>query len=231
MNIRLEDLHDLGKLLEAKRLKERVEFDVEMMKKLGYCSGIENYSRYPDGREPGTRPFCLLDYLFEDYFMIIDESHVTTPQVRAMYGGDHSRKQNLLEHGFRLPSALDNRPLKFEEFEALQNQVLYVSATPADYELQKSGDVFVEQVVRPTGLLDPIIELRPSLNQVDDLMEEIRQRAEKHERVLVNYSDQADGRGTQQIFQQDGDRCPLHSFGHSYVRACRHYARPPCRSL
>ncbi|XOD67734.1 MAG: excinuclease ABC subunit UvrB [Flavobacteriales bacterium Tduv] len=185
LNIRLEELQILGKRLEAKRLKERVEFDVEMIKEIGYCSGIENYSRYFDGREPGTRPFCLLDYLPEDYLMVIDESHVTIPQVRAMYGGDRSRKQNLVEHGFRLPAALDNRPLKFEEFEALQNQVFYISATPADYELQKSGGVFVEQVVRPTGLLDPVIKLRPSLNQIDDLMEEIRQRSERDERVLV----------------------------------------------
>ncbi|XOD69178.1 MAG: excinuclease ABC subunit UvrB [Flavobacteriales bacterium AspAUS03] len=181
----LEHLHSLDKLLEAKRLKERIEFDIEMMKELGYCAGIENYSRYLDGREPGIRPFCLLDYFTEDYLMVIDESHVTIPQVRSMYGGDRSRKQNLVEYGFRLPAALDNRPLKFEEFEALQNQVIYVSATPADYELGKSDGAYVEQVVRPTGLLDPIIELRPSLNQVDDLMEEIRQRAEKDERILV----------------------------------------------
>ncbi|XCI75626.1 MAG: excinuclease ABC subunit UvrB [Flavobacteriales bacterium] len=182
---RLEYLHSLDKHLEAKRLKERIEFDVEMMKELGYCVGIENYSRYLDGREPGIRPFCLLDYFPEDYLMVIDESHVTIPQVRTMYGGDRSRKQNLVEYGFRLPAALDNRPLKFEEFEALQNQVIYVSATPADYELRKSDGAYVEQVVRPTGLLDPVIELRPSLNQIDDLMEEIRQRAKKAERVLV----------------------------------------------
>ncbi|WP_455169511.1 excinuclease ABC subunit UvrB, partial [Aegicerativicinus sediminis] len=176
---------EIGKHLEAKRLKERTEFDLEMIRELGYCSGIENYSRYLDGRPPGTRPFCLLDYFPKDYLMVVDESHVTISQVHAMYGGDRSRKENLVEYGFRLPAAMDNRPLKFEEFEALQNQVIYVSATPADYELQKSGGVYVEQVIRPTGLLDPIIEVRPSLNQIDDLIEEIQQRVEKDERVLV----------------------------------------------
>jgi len=176
---------DIGKHLEAKRLKERTEFDLEMIRELGYCSGIENYSRYLDGRKPGTRPFCLLDYFPDDYLMVVDESHVTISQVHAMYGGDRSRKENLVEYGFRLPAAMDNRPLKFEEFEALQNQVIYVSATPADYELEKSGGVFVEQVIRPTGLLDPIIEVRPSLNQIDDLIEEIQVRVEKDERTLV----------------------------------------------
>ncbi|MGF1554698.1 excinuclease ABC subunit UvrB [Paucihalobacter sp.] len=176
---------DIGKHLEAKRLKERTEFDLEMIRELGYCSGIENYSRYLDGRSPGTRPFCLLDYFPEDYLMVVDESHVTISQVHAMYGGDRSRKENLVEYGFRLPAAMDNRPLKFEEFEALQNQVIYVSATPADYELQKTDGVFVEQVIRPTGLLDPVIEVRPSLNQIDDLIEEIQQRVEKDERTLV----------------------------------------------
>jgi excinuclease ABC subunit B len=176
---------DVGKPLEAKRLEERTNFDLEMIRELGYCSGIENYSRYLDGREPGTRPFCLLDYFPNDYLMVIDESHVTIPQVHAMYGGDRSRKENLVEYGFRLPAAMDNRPLKFEEFEALQNQVLYVSATPADYELQLSQGVYVEQVIRPTGLLDPVIEVRPSLNQIDDLVEEIQQRVEKDERTLV----------------------------------------------
>ena len=176
---------EIGKHLEAKRLKERTEFDLEMIRELGYCSGIENYSRYLDGRPPGTRPFCLLDYFPKDYLMVVDESHVTISQVHAMYGGDRSRKENLVEYGFRLPAAMDNRPLKFEEFEALQNQVIYVSATPADYELQKSGGVYVEQVIRPTGLLDPIIDVRPSLNQIDDLIEEIQQRVEKDERVLV----------------------------------------------
>ena len=161
---------DIGKHLEAKRLKERTEFDLEMIRELGYCSGIENYSRYLDGRQPGTRPFCLLDYFPDDFLMVVDESHVTISQVHAMYGGDRSRKENLVDYGFRLPAAMDNRPLKFEEFESLQNQVIYVSATPADYELQKTDGVYVEQVIRPTGLLDPIIEVRPSLNQIDNLM-------------------------------------------------------------
>src|SRR5699024_7474243 len=169
----LDYFYEIGKPLEAKRLEERTNFDLEMMQELGYCSGIENYSRYLDGREPGTRPFCLLDYFPDDYVMVVDESHVTIPQVGAMYGGDRSRKENLVEYGFRLPAAMDNRPLKAEEFEAMQNQVIYVSATPADYELQKTDGVYVEQVVRPTGLLDPIIEVRPSLNQIDDLIEEI----------------------------------------------------------
>jgi excinuclease ABC subunit B len=176
---------EIGKHLEAKRLKERTEFDLEMIRELGYCSGIENYSRYLDGRAPGTRPFCLLDYFPNDYLMVVDESHVTISQVHAMYGGDRSRKENLVEYGFRLPAAMDNRPLKFEEFEALQNQVIYVSATPADYELQKSDGIYVEQVIRPTGLLDPEIEVRPSLNQIDDLIEEIQIRVEKDERTLV----------------------------------------------
>lgn len=176
---------EIGKHLEAKRLKERTEFDLEMMRELGYCSGIENYSRYLDGRTSGSPPFCLLDYFPNDYLMIVDESHVTIPQVHAMYGGDRSRKENLVEYGFRLPSAMDNRPLKFEEFEVIQNQVLYISATPADYELKLAEGVFVEQVIRPTGLLDPEIEVRPSLNQIDDLIEEIHQRVSKNERVLV----------------------------------------------
>ncbi|KAB5486910.1 MULTISPECIES: excinuclease ABC subunit UvrB [Flagellimonas] len=176
---------EIGRPLEAKRLEERTNFDLEMIRELGYCSGIENYSRYLDGRKPGTRPFCLLDYFPDDYLMVIDESHVTIPQVHAMYGGDRSRKENLVEYGFRLPAAMDNRPLKFEEFEALQNQALYVSATPADYELELSGGVYVEQVIRPTGLLDPVIEVRPSANQIDDLVEEIQQRVELDERTLV----------------------------------------------
>lgn len=171
--------------LEAKRLYERVTYDVEMIKELGYCSGIENYSRYFDGRRPGERPFCLLDYFPKDYLTIIDESHVTIPQIRAMYGGDLSRKMNLVEYGFRLPAALDNRPLKFEEFERMTNQTIYVSATPADYELQKSEGVVVEQLIRPTGLLDPLIRVRPSMNQIDDLMEEINIRIERNERTLV----------------------------------------------
>ncbi|MEC3965063.1 excinuclease ABC subunit UvrB [Flagellimonas halotolerans] len=176
---------EIGRPLEAKRLEERTNFDLEMIRELGYCSGIENYSRYLDGRKPGTRPFCLLDYFPDDYLMVIDESHVTIPQVHAMYGGDRSRKENLVEYGFRLPAAMDNRPLKFEEFETLQNQVIYVSATPADYELELSEGVYVEQIIRPTGLLDPVIEVRPSENQIDDLVEEIQQRVEQDERTLV----------------------------------------------
>lgn len=183
--LQVEYFKEIGKHLEAKRLDERTNFDLEMIRELGYCSGIENYSRYLDGRLPGTRPFCLLDFFPKDYLMVVDESHVTIPQVGAMYGGDRSRKENLVEYGFRLPAAMDNRPLKAEEFEAMQNQVIYVSATPADYELEKSGGVYVEQIIRPTGLLDPIIEVRPSLNQIDDLLEEIHLRVEKDERVLV----------------------------------------------
>ncbi len=176
---------EIGKPLEAKRVQERVEYDMEMMKELGYCPGIENYSRYFDGRAPGTRPFCLLDYFPDDFLTIIDESHVTIPQIRAMYGGDHSRKVNLVEYGFRLPAAIDNRPLKFEEFENLVNQMVYVSATPADYELNLCEGVVVEQVIRPTGLLDPTIDVHPSTNQIDDLLHEINERIELNERVLV----------------------------------------------
>ena len=176
---------EIGKHLEATRLEERTNFDLEMIRELGYCSGIENYSRYIDGRAPGTRPFCLLDFFPDDFLMVVDESHVTLSQVHAMYGGDRSRKENLVEYGFRLPAAMDNRPLKYEEFEALQNQVLYVSATPSDYELEKTEGVYVEQIIRPTGLLDPVIEVRPSVNQIDDLVEEIQLRAEADERVLV----------------------------------------------
>jgi excinuclease ABC subunit B len=175
----------IGKTLEAKRLKQRVEYDMEMMRELGYCSGIENYSRYFDGRSAGSRPFCLIDYFPKDFLLVVDESHVTMPQVHAMYGGDHSRKQNLVEYGFRLPSAIDNRPLKFEEFETLIRQSVFISATPADYELKKSNGVIIEQLIRPTGLLDPVIEVRPSYNQVDNLIGEILIRAEKDERVLV----------------------------------------------
>ena len=174
-----------GRMQEAKRLEERVSFDVEMIKELGYCSGIENYSRYFDGRAAGTRPFCLMDYFPEDYLLVVDESHVTIPQVRGMFGGDNSRKKNLVEFGYRLPAAIDNRPLNFDEFESLCRQTIFVSATPADYELVKSEGVVVEQLIRPTGLLDPIIEIRPSLNQIDDLMEEIRLRVKAKERVLV----------------------------------------------
>ncbi len=180
-----EYLKGIGMNLEAKRLLERVEYDLEMMRELGYCSGIENYSRYFDGRAIGSRPFCLLDYFPDDFLMMIDESHVTLPQVRAMYGGDRSRKENLVEYGFRLPSAMDNRPLRFEEFEGIVDQTLYISATPADYELEKSEGVIVEQIIRPTGLLDPIIYVKPSLNQIDDLLEEIQQVIEKNERTLV----------------------------------------------
>ena len=176
---------DSGKPYEAKRLYERVTYDMEMIRELGHCSGIENYSRYFDGREPGTSPYCLLDFFPDDFLIVIDESHVSVPQINAMYGGDRARKKNLVEYGFRLPAAMDNRPLKFEEFQQLAKQVIYVSATPADYELQQSEGIVVEQVIRPTGLLDPIIEVRPSMNQVDDLMEEIQLRIEKDERVLV----------------------------------------------
>lgn len=182
---RLEQYEDDRRFLEAKRLKERTEFDMEMMRELGYCSGVENYSRYFDRRRPGQRPFCLLDYFPDDYLMVIDESHVTVPQVRAMWGGDRSRKENLVEYGFRLPSALDNRPLKFDEFESLTNQTIYVSATPGEYELNKSEGIVVEQIIRPTGLLDPVIDVRPSANQIDDLLEEIDIRVQKEERVLV----------------------------------------------
>jgi excinuclease ABC subunit B len=181
----VEYFQSLGKVFEAKRLYERVNYDLEMIKELGHCSGIENYSRYFDGRKPGTRPFCLLDFFPKDFLLVVDESHVTIPQIHAMYGGDFSRKNTLVNYGFRLPSALDNRPLKFEEFEELTHQTIYVSATPAEYELAKSGGVFVQQVIRPTGLLDPIIEVRPSANQIDDLLEEIHQRVELDERVLV----------------------------------------------
>ena len=176
---------EISKNLEAKRLEERTLFDLEMMQELGYCSGIENYSRYIDGRDPGTRPFCLLDYFDDDFLTIIDESHVTLPQIKAMYGGDRSRKENLVEYGFRLPAAMDNRPLKFEEFEMLQNQIIYVSATPSDYELQRSEGIVVEQIIRPTGLLDPIIELKPTKNQIDDILDEIEKVVNKNERVLI----------------------------------------------
>ncbi len=182
---RLEYLRNEGKFVEAQRLEQRTRYDIEMIKEIGYCAGIENYSRHMDGRPPGSRPACLLDYFPEDYLMIIDESHVTVPQIRGMYNGDRARKETLVEYGFRLPSALDNRPLKFEEFENLVNQVIYVSATPGDYELKKSGGSFVEQIIRPTGLLDPEIEVRPVKNQIDDLLEEIRLRVKKKERVLV----------------------------------------------
>jgi excinuclease ABC subunit B len=185
MNKQVDFFRENGKHMEAKRLKDRVTYDLEMLQELGYCPGIENYSRYFDGRPPGQRPFCLLDYFPEDFLTVIDESHVTLPQIRAMFGGDHSRKQTLVEYGFRMPSAIDNRPLKFEEFEALVGQTIYVSATPADYELDKCEGVIVEQLIRPTGLLDPVIEVRPNLNQIDDLLKEIHIRVSKNERVLV----------------------------------------------
>jgi excinuclease ABC subunit B len=185
MTKQVEYFKSIGKPFEAKRLYERVTYDMEMIRELGHCSGIENYSRYFDGREAGTRPYCLLDFFPDDFLMVIDESHVSVPQIRAMYGGDRARKINLVEYGFRLPAALDNRPLKFEEFEAMTKEVIYVSATPADYELVQSEGVVVEQIIRPTGLLDPVIDVRPSLNQIDDLMEEIQQRVEREERVLV----------------------------------------------
>jgi excinuclease ABC subunit B len=185
LTTQVEYFQSIGKVFEAKRLYERVNYDMEMIRELGHCSGIENYSRYFDGRKPGTRPFCLLDFFPKDFLLVIDESHVTIPQIHAMYGGDYSRKRTLVDYGFRLPSALDNRPLKFEEFESMVGQTIYVSATPADYELEKSEGIFVEQIIRPTGLLDPVIEVRPTLNQIDDLIEEIHTRTEKDERVLV----------------------------------------------
>ena len=185
MTKQVEFFNKQGRTLEAKRLEERVNFDLEMMRELGYCSGIENYSRYFDGRLPGTRPFCLIDYFPDDFLLLVDESHVSLPQVRAMYGGDLARKQNLVEYGFRLPSALDNRPLKFEEFYAMLNQVIYISATPAEFELEAAGGVVVEQLIRPTGILDPLIDVRPCSNQVDDLLDEIHKVVAKDERVLV----------------------------------------------
>ena len=199
--------NSIGKPFEAKRLRERTEFDLEMIKELGYCSGIENYSRYFDKREPGTRPFCLLDYFPKDYLMVIDESHVTIPQIHAMYGGDRSRKESLVEYGFRLPAALDNRPLKFNEFEEIQNQVIYVSATPADYELEKTNGEYIEQIIRPTGLLDPIIEVRPTENQMDDLMEEIQKRVEEDERVLVTTLTKKMTEELTKYFTKFGIRC------------------------
>lgn len=203
----VEYFKEIGKHLEAKRLEERTNFDLEMIRELGYCSGIENYSRYLDGRAPGTRPFCLLDYFPDDFLMVIDESHVTISQVHAMYGGDRSRKENLVEYGFRLPAALDNRPLKFEEFEAMQNQVIYVSATPADYELQKSEGFYVEQLIRPTGLLDPVIEVRPSENQIDDLIEEIQKRVDIDERTLVTTLTKRMAEELAKYFTRVGIRC------------------------
>ncbi len=185
LNARVLELQEMGKLIEAQRLEQRTNFDLEMIQEVGYCTGIENYSRYMDQREPGSRPSCLFDYFPKDYLLIVDESHVTVPQVNGMYNGDRMRKTTLIDYGFRLPSALDNRPMKFEEWESMQNQVIYVSATPAEYELEKSGGVYVEQIIRPTGLLDPAIEVRPTKTQIDDLINEIRIRSKKNERVLV----------------------------------------------
>lgn len=204
---RVDYFKEIGKPYEAKRLHERVTYDMEMLRELGHCSGIENYSRYFDGREPGTRPYCLLDFFPDDFLMVIDESHVSVPQIHAMYGGDRARKLNLVEFGFRLPAALDNRPLKFEEFKEMTNQVIYVSATPDDYELQESGGVIVEQLIRPTGLLDPLIEVRPSMNQVDDLMEEIQKRVECEERVLVTTLTKRMAEELTEYLQKNGIRC------------------------
>ena len=204
---RVDYFKEIGKPYEAKRLHERVTYDMEMLRELGHCSGIENYSRYFDGREPGTRPYCLLDFFPDDFLMVIDESHVSVPQIHAMYGGDRARKLNLVEFGFRLPAALDNRPLKFEEFQGMTNQVIYVSATPDDYELQESGGVIVEQLIRPTGLLDPLIEVRPSMNQVDDLMEEIQKRVECEERVLVTTLTKRMAEELTEYLQKNGIRC------------------------
>ncbi len=204
---REEYFREIGKPLEAKRLHERVTYDIEMLRELGHCSGIENYSRYFDGREAGTRPYCLLDFFPKDFLLIIDESHVSVPQIHAMYGGDRARKTNLVEFGFRLPAAFDNRPLKFEEFEALTPQTIYVSATPADYELEKSEGIVVEQVIRPTGLLDPIIEVRPISNQVDDLMEEIQRRVEREERVLVTTLTKRMAEELTDYLHKNGVRC------------------------
>lgn len=211
---RVEYFQEIGKPLEAKRLKERVEYDMEMIRELGHCSGIENYSRYFDGREPGSRPYCLLDFFPKDFLMVIDESHVSVPQIHAMYGGDRARKINLVEYGFRLPAALDNRPLKFEEFKELTNQTIYVSATPADYELNESEGIVADQVIRPTGLLDPEIEIRPCKNQVDDLMEEIQLRAEKDERVLVTTLTKRMAEELNDYLLRNGVRC---SYIHSDV--------------
>ena len=204
---RVDYFKEIGKPFEAKRLHERVTYDTEMLRELGHCSGIENYSRYFDGREPGTRPYCLLDFFPDDFLLIIDESHVSVPQIHAMYGGDRARKSNLVEFGFRLPASFDNRPLKFEEFQELTHQVIYVSATPNDYELQESEGIIVEQVIRPTGLLDPIIEVRPSGNQVDDLMEEIQQRCERDERVLVTTLTKRMAEELTEYLQKNGIRC------------------------
>ena len=212
LNKEVARFEESGRPLEAKRLYERVTYDMEMLRELGHCSGIENYSRYFDGREPGTRPYCLLDFFPEDFLIVIDESHVSVPQIRAMYGGDRARKVNLVEYGFRLPAAMDNRPLKFEEFQEMAKEVIYVSATPAEYELQQSEGIIVEQVIRPTGLLDPVIEVRPSLNQIDDLMEEIQQRTEVQERVLVTTLTKRMAEELTEYLLNNGVRCTyIHS--------------------
>ncbi|MDP1745192.1 MAG: excinuclease ABC subunit UvrB, partial [Bacteroidota bacterium] len=198
---------EVGKHLEAKRLEDRVTYDLEMMRELGYCSGIENYSRYFDNRLPGSRPFCLLDYFPDDFLMVVDESHVTLPQIRAMYGGDRARKINLVDYGFRLPAAMDNRPLKFDEFESIINQIIYVSATPAEFELERSEGIVAEQVIRPTGLLDPIIEVRPSVNQIDDLLEEIDKVTKRDERILVTTLTKRMSEELQKYMLNIGIRC------------------------
>ena len=200
-----------GRFLEAKRIKERTEFDLEMIREIGYCSGVENYSRYFDRRKPGSRPFCLIDYFPDDFLMFIDESHVSIPQVRAMWGGDRSRKANLVDYGFRLPSALDNRPLTFAEFEGLIGQTIYVSATPSDYELLASDGVVVEQLIRPTGLLDPVIEVRPTQHQVDDLMEEISKRIQMGDRVLVTTITKRMAEELSKYLSQMGVKTQIHS--------------------
>lgn len=207
MALQVEYFNSIGKEYEANRLQERVSYDVEMIKELGHCSGIENYSRYFDGRKPGDRPFCLLDFFPSNFLLVIDESHVTLPQIRAMWGGDHARKQNLVEYGFRLPAAIDNRPLSFDEFESIEKQVVYVSATPGDFELEKTEGVYVDQVIRPTGLLDPVIEVRPTKNQVDDLMEEIRIRSEINERILVTTLTKRMAEELSSFFDNAGIKC------------------------
>ena len=222
---------EMGKTLEAKRLYERVTYDMEMLRELGHCSGIENYSRYFDGRAPGPPPYCLLDFFPEDFLIVIDESHVSVPQIRAMYGGDRARKVNLVQYGFRLPAAMDNRPLTFEEFQEMARQVIYVSATPADYELQQSEGIVVEQVIRPTGLLDPIIEVKPSLNQIDDLMEEIQQRVEVNERVLVTTLTKRMAEELTEYLLNSGIRCTLHPQRRGYAGKNTDHGRPEAGSI
>ncbi|MDZ7680925.1 MAG: hypothetical protein U5J63_04225 [Fodinibius sp.] len=217
---RIGTLNDEGKYLEAKRLEQRTLFDIEMMQEIGYCSGIENYSRYLSNRKPGERPYCLFDYFPDDFMLVVDESHQTIPQISAMYGGDRSRKVDLVENGFRLPSAMDNRPLTFEEWESLVNQAIFVSATPSDYELEKSGGVFVEQIVRPTGLMEPEIEVRPVENQIDDLLDEIKKRIENGRSCALYYAHQATERGTQRVSQECGYFCGLYAQRAQRYGAC-----------